>query len=187
MVHGVHPVLPFDIVEATYLAPPQDFGMTTEDLVALRAQQLSKRSEDLEEMQQRITDVRRKNLERFELVHSSRIVDFDFQPGSLVLIRNSRIEKSLDRKTKARYIGPMVVVRKTKGMSYIVAELDGAQSQLRVAAFRVIPYLARTKTTIPIVTDYEENEDFTDDDPADVNYLHSNGGVHYRVLPTPAF
>ena len=132
MAHGVHPVLPFDITKASYLSPDQDFGITTEDLVSLRAIQLSKRPSDLQRMQSLVTKYRQKAMERFEQSHKSRIVDFDFQPGSLVLVRNSRIEDSLDRKSKPRYLGPMVVVRKTVGTSYIVAELDGAQSQLRV-------------------------------------------------------
>ena len=50
MAHSVHPLLPFNISEATYLAPPQDLGMLTEELVALRAQQLAKRPEDIKRM-----------------------------------------------------------------------------------------------------------------------------------------
>ena len=135
MVHGVHPLLPFDILEATYLSPPQDFCTSTEDLVAIRAQQLAKRPEDIAKMRDTVTESRRKNLERFEKRHTSRIIDFDFKPGALVLVRNSRIEESLNRKTKPRYTGPVVVIRKTPGTSYVIAELDGAQSQLRVAGF----------------------------------------------------
>ena len=171
MVHGVHPLLPFDLLEATYLSPPQDFGMSTEDLIALRARQLAKRPDDLEQMRESVHRTRVKNLRRFEREHGSRIIDFDFKPGALVLIRNTRIEESLNRKTKPRYIGPMVVVRKTAGTSYVVSELDGAQSQLRVAGFRVIPYFARTRTKTPIVCDVPDDDDFTEDDPEDVRFF----------------
>jgi hypothetical protein len=174
MVHGVHPLLPFDILEATYLAPTQDFGISTEELVSVRAQQLAKRPEDITKMRAGVTDSRIKNLERFEKQHASRIVDFDFQPGSLVLVRNNRIEEALNRKTKPRYTGPMVVVRKTIGTSYIVAELDGSQSQLRVAGFRLIPYFPRTRSLVPIVSDVsDDDDDTTEDDPEDVQYLES--------------
>ena len=101
-------------------------------------------------------------------------IDFDFKPGDLVLVHNSRVEESLNRKTKPHYVGPMVVVRKTKGTSYIVAELDGAQSKLRVAGFRVIPYFARSKSSIPVVSDVPDDEDFTEDDPEDTLLLRSD-------------
>ena len=50
MVHSTHPLLPFDILEATYLSPPQDFGLSTEELISLHASQLAKRPGDIEWM-----------------------------------------------------------------------------------------------------------------------------------------
>ncbi|KZP21026.1 hypothetical protein FIBSPDRAFT_692541, partial [Athelia psychrophila] len=76
--------------------------------------------------------------------------NFDFQPGAVVLIRNSEIEKSLDRKSKPRYAGPMIVVRRTLRGSYQLAEMDGTVSRLRYAAFRIIPYHSRTDISIPL-------------------------------------
>jgi hypothetical protein len=189
MVHGVHPLLPFDITEATFLSPNQDFGMTTEELIATRACQLAKRPEDLATMQQSVTKARLANLERFEKRHGSRIVDFDFKPGALVLVRNTRYEESLNRKTKPRYIGPMVVVRKTIGTSYVVAELDGSQSQLRVAGFRLIPYFSRTRTAIPIIPNLSDDDDATEEDPEDVHYLASldQGAREYSAASLPPF
>jgi len=72
------PSPPFDILEATYLAPAQDFGVSTEELISIRAQQLAKCPEDLAQMRDTVTESRIKNLERFEKQHSSRIIDFDF-------------------------------------------------------------------------------------------------------------
>jgi len=42
MAHGVDALLPFDLAEATYLAPPMKPNISTEDLVAMRAQMLQK-------------------------------------------------------------------------------------------------------------------------------------------------
>jgi hypothetical protein len=171
MAHGVHPILPFDITECTYLALEQPFGMTTEALVALRAHQLMKRPKDIEDMRERVTQSRERFLEQFERRYEGRIVDFDFQPGSLVLIRNSRVEESLNRKTKPRYFCLVVVVRKTPGTSYVVAELDGSTAQLRVADFRLIPYFSRSKTKVLLPLSVSEEEDGSIEDPADVHFF----------------
>ena len=176
MAHGVHPLLPFDILEATYLAPKQDFGISTAELISIRARQLSKRPEDLERMREIVTKSRQRNIKRFEQEHASRVVDFDFKPGALVLVRNTRIEESLNRKTKPRYIGPMVVVRKTIGTSYIIAELDGSQFQQRVGGFRLIPYFPRQRTDVPVISNLtDDQQDDSEEDPSEALFLSKMG------------
>ncbi len=44
----------------------------------------------------------------------------------------------------------MVVIRRTPNGLYRLAELDGAVSKLRFAAFRLVPYHARSHSSIPI-------------------------------------
>jgi len=52
-----------------------------------------------------------KRLLKYELDHKAVIKDYKFKLGDLILVRKTAIEKSLDKKMKARYIGPMVVIR----------------------------------------------------------------------------
>ena len=79
---------------------------------------------------------------RFEQEHTVTIRDFDFKRGDLVLIRNTVIEKVLNRKMRARYLGPLVVLACNKGGAYIICELNGSVFDRPVAAFHVIPYFA---------------------------------------------
>ena len=44
----------------------------------------------------------------------------------------------------------MVVVRRTQNGLYRLAELDGTISNLRVAVFRLVPYHARSRSSIPV-------------------------------------
>ncbi|EIN13157.1 hypothetical protein PUNSTDRAFT_22626, partial [Punctularia strigosozonata HHB-11173 SS5] len=78
------------------------------------------------------------------------IQDFDFQPGTLVLVRNSENEKNLSGKTNPRYLGPMVVVRRNAGGAYVLAELDGSLSRLRYAAARLYPFTPRPHISVDI-------------------------------------
>jgi hypothetical protein len=48
IAHGIEPLLPFNIAEATYMAPAPSGMMSTQDLIITRAIQLQKRAKDLE-------------------------------------------------------------------------------------------------------------------------------------------
>lgn len=87
---------------------------------------------------------------KFERDHQHTIRDYDFKAGALVLMRHTQIEKSLNRKMRARYTGPLVVVSRNRGGAYVLCELDGSVLHRMVSAFRLIPYLARTEISLPL-------------------------------------
>ena len=99
-------------------------------------------------IRERIFKARFESVKHFEAAFKNRIKDFDFRPGSLVLVCNTCVEKELNWKMKPWYLSPMVVLRRTTGGSYLLAELDGAVSRLQYAAFRLIPYYPRFSSYI---------------------------------------
>ena len=50
---------------------------------------------------------------------------------------------------KPRYLGPLIVVSCNKGGAYIICELDGSVLHCPIAAFQVLPYLARKSIELP--------------------------------------
>ena len=129
LLHGTHPVLPFDLTEVTFLVHPFKESMSTEDLLAARIRQLEKRPKDFKRAAQRLRKSRLYSKEQFEKRYHSRMQTKELKPGQMVIVRNMKIEQSLEhKKVEPRYLGPYKIVRRTPGGSYVIEELDGAVS-----------------------------------------------------------
>jgi hypothetical protein len=128
-------------------------GMSSEDLLAMRIRQLDRKEEDIEKAQQALRKSRLQSKQQFEQRFAHRLKQKTFVPGDLVLVRNTTIEKELNRKTKPRYLGPYEVVKRTSKGSYIVKELDGTQSRSGIAGFRLLKYHPSTNNLAELVRD----------------------------------
>ena len=177
LLFGVDPVLPFDLTEATYLVHGFHSGMSTEELLALRIRQLEKKPGDIAQAASTIKQSRFRSKKHFEKVFKNRIKGYVFKPNDLVLIRNSRVEMELDKKTKPRYLGPYEIHKQTKAGSYVIKELNGAISRRGIAQFRLIPYIARDTQILQDIElqeeeqSMEENNDTSDDEDNEDNEL----------------
>ena len=146
---GTHPILPIDIIEANYLLPPPEMPLTSTDLIACQAITLQKRCAQLTNLQAKVYAVHVQAKTRFKKEHLRNVEDFNFKPGDLVLVRNTAIEKSLNRKMCTHYLGPLIVLAQERGGAYIVAELDSSVFDWPAAAFRIIPYFACKNIHLP--------------------------------------
>ncbi|KZV59517.1 hypothetical protein PENSPDRAFT_595291 [Peniophora sp. CONT] len=146
---GTEPLLPLDVTEVTYLLPPPEFPLSNTDLMARRALALMKREEDLARLHSTVYAARLAAARQFEAEHSRVIRDYNFKPGSLVIVRNTRWDTGLRNKTRVRYFGPLVVLSRNRGGAYILCDLDGTVYHRPFAAFRVLPYFARSHVDLP--------------------------------------
>ena len=117
--------------------------MSTEDLLAVRIRQLEKRPKDFKRAAQRLRKSRLYSKEQFEKRYHSQMQTKELKPGQMVIVRNMKIEQSLEyKKVEPWYLGPYKIMHYTLGGSYMIEELDGAVSQIYIAAFRLLPYMA---------------------------------------------
>ena len=159
LAHGTKPLFPFDLFEATYLAPVPTEPISPTDLIAYHTRQLQKRPEDLAEAKWRLLKACWESVHHFKEAHKNRIKNFNFEKGTLVLVRNLCHDDDIGGKTRPWYFGPMVVVRCMTGDSYILAEIDRTMSKLRFAAFRLIPYHAHDCRSVPLTCLISEDID----------------------------
>ncbi|EPQ56361.1 hypothetical protein GLOTRDRAFT_40540, partial [Gloeophyllum trabeum ATCC 11539] len=124
-VTGSHPLIPLDIIEVTYLQPPPTAILSSKDLIVHQAIALQKRGAQVEYLHSQVLQHHMEAAKHFESNHAATIRDFNIKQGNLVLVCNTKIEKSLNRKMRPRYLGPLITVSWNHGGAYILAELDG--------------------------------------------------------------
>jgi hypothetical protein len=142
LLHGVHPILPFDLADATFLVDGFMSGISSVELLVLRMRQLEKRPEDIARAVTALRNSRFKSKEEFEWKYRKRMRKEYYKPGELVLLRNSEQEMRLNSMTKPRYLGPYEVSRMTTGGSYVLMELDGTFLHEGAAAYQLLPYIS---------------------------------------------
>jgi hypothetical protein len=165
LLHGLHPLLPFDLFEATFLVEGFHSSMETSDLLALQIRQLHKHERDLEWASQVLRTAQLRSKKQFIRRYAKQLQRSDYPEGSLVLIRNNRHEDILNKfKLHPRYLGPYEVVQKTTMGSYNLKELDRALHQQHYAAFHLISYI---NWNDPILWESLSNEEGDELDNAD--------------------
>ena len=145
LLHGVHPFLPCDLADATFMVTDFKPGMTDEEHLAARIRQILKMPQDVERAKKILHRCRIRSKAAFETKYARRLQADSYEPGTLVLLRNNPVENTMAiaRKTTNRYTGPFIVERQTQGGSYVLKEMNGAILRHTVAAFRLIPYIKR--------------------------------------------
>ncbi|RDB16200.1 Transposon Tf2-6 polyprotein [Hypsizygus marmoreus] len=146
LLHGMHPVLPFDLFEATFLVEDFKSGLSTSDLLALRIRQLEKHEDDIERASEVLVLARLQSKEQFNKRFAHRLQKPSYPEGALVLLRNTRFETELNKfKINPLYLGPFEVVRQTRNGAYVLKELDGTEHAEHYAAFRLLSYISRSE------------------------------------------
>jgi hypothetical protein len=106
LVYGVDSVLPFDLFDATFMVEGFTRDMSLIDLLALRIQQIERHDKDIRKAIETLYNSRLRSKARFDERYTNTMLKNPPKPGDLVLVRNSLVDKRLDRKTMPRFLVP---------------------------------------------------------------------------------
>jgi hypothetical protein len=138
-LHATQPLLPLDLVEATFLVENIQAGMTTSDLLALQMRQLQKHPDNVARVLKKARIISKL---QFEQRFIKRLFRDRYKKGELVLVCNMAIELSHNRKSLPCYLGPFQVDERSSEKSYILRDLDRSLQKKRMAAYRLLPYIS---------------------------------------------
>ena len=163
LLYGYHCVLPVETRLTTWNTLPWETVRTRGDLLAMRAQQLLRREEDLEEATARVERMRRRSKEYQDEALNAE--DRMYQPGDLVLLHDTKWKEdhSAARKLGFWWTGPYRVTESNheKG-NYFLSELDGSLMQGTVPGRRLKLYRARELATTslrPLSAEHSDDSD----------------------------
>jgi len=131
-----------DLLEATFIVENISAGISTSELLVICMRQLHKHPQDVERAAKILRKARFASKAQFEQRFVKRLSRDEYKSGELVLIRNTGVELSHNRKHQPRYLGPYEVDQKASEKSYTLKDLDGTPFRQRVATFCLLPYIS---------------------------------------------
>ncbi|KAJ7104911.1 hypothetical protein C8R44DRAFT_639724 [Mycena epipterygia] len=126
LLYGVHPVFSFDINEITWQTLDWDKVRTHEELLAIRAKQLSRRDSKMREANERIRESRRRAIDDLAKRHHYKFDFADYEEGMYVWLRESKLDETKGDKGEWLYSGPYIIHEKRARDSFVLRELSGA-------------------------------------------------------------
>ncbi|RDW56805.1 hypothetical protein BP5796_12872 [Coleophoma crateriformis] len=167
--HGAEAVLPIELEIPTWRILDWDSVKTTSDLLAMRANQITRRDDDLVEAARRLQR-RRTTAEDWWEAHK-RTRAKKIPQGALVLLFDQTKDIDMSKKNKLRYRwkGPFRVTKSDKKGYYFLKELDGTPLEGTFVGNSIKPFYKRQDMyeTDDELEDESEDEQEPESDAAD--------------------
>jgi hypothetical protein len=178
---GQEAILPIELELPTWMTLEWNTVRTTEDLIAMRARQIDRRDEDIQEAAYRLERLRKQNKEYFDEHHVLR--DEPLSRGEIVLLHNTKQSQDFSNRVKLawRWLGPYRIRHVNKNGSYALEELDGTEMKGTVNGNRLKKYytLEEFSKAMPEAMEIigqEQEEEVSADEVEDVEVAHTSDG-----------
>jgi hypothetical protein len=188
LLYGLHPLFSFDIADRTWEALDWHTVASTEDLLAMRMQQILRRDKKLVLAMEQQKRVRQRAVDDFNSKHERQLASGDFLLGTWVLLHETWLDSQMGNKGALRWTGPYIVHRKLRDTTYQLRELDGTVIRGAVAANRLkIFYYRKEHQTVRTVdhTEYALHVAATSSLSSHASFII--GTLNQPLLITPSF
>ena len=137
LLYGRHPFFGFDFADRTWDTLDWHTVSSTEDLLALRMQQILRRDKKLVLALEQQKRVRQRAVDNFNRKHEHYLSSGSFIIGTWVLLHETWLDSQMGNKGALRWTGPYIVHRQLRDTTYQLRELDGTVMRGSVAANRL--------------------------------------------------
>ena len=137
LLYGRHPIFAFDFADRTWDMLDWHKVSSTEDLLALRMQQILRRDKKLVLAMDQQKKVRQRAVDDFNRKHAHYLSSGSFVVGTWVLLHETWLDSQMGHKGALRWTGPYIVHRQLHDTTYQLRELDGTVMRGSVAANRL--------------------------------------------------
>ena len=137
LLYGRRPFFAFDFADKTWDTLDWHSVASTEDLLALRMQQILRRDKKLVIAMEQQKQVRQWAVDDFNCKHAHYLSSGSFVIGTWVLLHETWLDSQMGHKGALRWTGPYIVHRQLRDTTYQLRELDGTVMQGSVATNRL--------------------------------------------------
>jgi hypothetical protein len=153
LLYGRHPILAFDVTDSTWEVLDWHTVHSTEDLLAIRTQQILRRDKKLAEAHENQRESRQRAVDDFNKRYGRMNPDNNFQVGTWVWLHETWLDEQKGNKDKPRWTGPFIIHERLFHdnvlKAYKLRELDGIIKRTTAARDRVkVFYYRPTHQTI---------------------------------------
>ena len=186
LLYGKHCLFPFDLTDRTWYKLAWDEVKTTEDLLAIRIQQIERRESVLGEATENVRASRQRSVDDFMRRNEKVIQLSQYEPGTWVLVHETWLNAQHGNKGALRWAGPYVVHERYPSGSYCIRELDGTVLKEHVAANRLRLFFFRDdhQTLVTILDLHPADDTRLDDVPYHCFRIHEST-LHHVIEQSP--
>ena len=170
MLYGWEAVLPIELDVPTWQTLPWQTVRTRADLLAMRARQIERRDQDIEEARAHLQRMREQGKEQYE--RAKEITRKNPKKGDLVLLHDTKLKTSFATrdKMKFRWLGPYRVrgVNEEKG-TYWLEELDGTPFGQHFHGNRLKKFWLRNEgLDVPVITEATAGDEWMEETNSEI-------------------